>query len=288
MNIIGILNEAIGFIEDQMLEPIGNEEVAAHVYMSPYHFHRIFVMITGLSVKEYQRNRRLSLAGEEIVLSKKKLIDIAMTYCYTTPESFTKAFIRFHGISPYVARRTGGGLKMFNRLHIKLTTEGGKTMDYRIEKRSPFRVVTKVRVFSGDVVAETGNHDIPDFWKESQEDGTFEVLGKYAKPSPIYGLCSPLNKTTNHFRYGIGMETDYDEVEDALYEVWEITHPLWAVFKCIGDDPACIGATWDRIFKEFLPGSDYEFVDAPDYELYPYEGEAGVFCEIWIPVGKKE
>lgn len=287
MNFIGTLQDAIEFMEDNMKAPISNEEVAKEVFMSSYHFHRIFSMITGMSVKGYLLSRRMSLAGEEVILTDKKMIDIALDFCYSTPESFTKAFIRFHGLSPSAARRAGGGLKMFNQLQIKLTTEGGKSMDYRIEKREAFSVLTKARLFNGDIISEDDNTEIPDFWKESSGDGTFNVLSEYSKQQSVFGLCSPVDKTSNSFKYGIGKEVAGESLAIDGFEIWEVKHPLWAVFRCVGETPDCIGDTWKRIFNEFLPGSEYEFVEYIDFEYYPENGEEGLFCEIWIPVGKK-
>lgn len=273
-------------MEKHLNEPITNEDVAYEVFMSGYHFHRIFTMITDISVKGYLRCRRLSLAGEDVVLTNMKIVDVALKYCYATPESFTKAFVRFHGITPTVARRAGGGLKMFNRLQIKLTMEGGKAMTYRIEKREAFEVLIKGRIFSGESINDDGNTEIPQFWEESGKDGTFDVLSGNAKNQSVYGLCNPIDKTSNSFRYGIGKETDIEEIDIKGFEVWLIDHPLWAVFPCVGDTPECIGETWSRIFKEFLPGSEYEFIDYTDFEYYPEDGEEGLFCEIWIPISK--
>ncbi|MBI9048148.1 MAG: helix-turn-helix transcriptional regulator [Anaerolineaceae bacterium] len=75
--------------------------------LSRYHFHRLFSMITGMTITEYIRNRRLSLVGQELVLSEEKVIDIALKYGYDSPESFSKAFSRFHSIAPSAARRSG-------------------------------------------------------------------------------------------------------------------------------------------------------------------------------------
>ncbi len=96
-----------------MMEKITYEDVAQHLYMSNYHFHRLFSMITGMTANEYIRNRKLSMAGQELVLSENKVIDIAFKYGYETPESFTKAFSRFHGVTPSVAKRSGTHLQNF-------------------------------------------------------------------------------------------------------------------------------------------------------------------------------
>lgn len=99
MEYIQSIPKAIDYMEDNLLENINYEDVAKAVYMSNYHFHRIFSLVTGISANEYIKNRRLSLAGQELSMSKSKVIDIAMKYGYDSPESFSRAFTRFHGVS---------------------------------------------------------------------------------------------------------------------------------------------------------------------------------------------
>ena len=57
---------------------------------------------------EYIRNRRLYMAALELKDSDKKVIDVALEYGYETPESFTKAFTRFHGASPSEIKQDRG------------------------------------------------------------------------------------------------------------------------------------------------------------------------------------
>lgn len=119
MECIESIQKAIEYMEKNIMEDINYEDVARQVYMSNYHFHKIFSMITGITANEYIRKRRLSMAGQEISLSHAKITDVSMKYRYDSPESFSKAFTRFHGITPNVARRSGAQLKSFNRLIIK-------------------------------------------------------------------------------------------------------------------------------------------------------------------------
>lgn len=286
MDFIQNLQRAIDFMEEHILETITYEDVANHVFMSSYHFHRTFSLVTGITANEYIRNRRLSMAGQEISMSDSKVIDIALKYGYDSPESFTKAFTRFHGITPNVARRAGMKLKSFNRLLIKIKLEGGTVMDYRIEKREKFKLLAKVAKFKNESISEEGNTKIPDFWKECGENGTFDVLKQNASKNDIYGACAPISKESTHFDYGIGMEYTGGSVPEG-YTIWEVSHTLWAVFKCIGETGDCIGETWGKIFSEFLPGSEYSMVDDTDFELYSEDIKADCFCEIWIPVEKK-
>ena len=286
MDCIQSIQKAIEYMEEHMLEEINYEDVARQLYMSNYHFHRMFSMITGMTANEYIRNRKLSMAAQELIMSGNRVIDIAYKYGYESPESFAKAFSRFHGVTPNVAKRSGAKLQSFNRLVIKIKLEGGSVMEYRIVEREKFQLLTKVQSFCNESVTEEGNTEIPRFWKKCSEDGVFDVLNKHTKKHDFYGVCAPVSKESKYFDYGIGMVYDGGEVPDG-YQVWNVEPTLWAVFKCIGEDGRCIGETWDRIFKEFLPSSDYNMLDDTDFELYPEDGNSDYFCEIWIPVEKK-
>ena len=130
MEWIAAMQQAITYMEVHLMEEINYEDVAKHVHTSSYEFHRAFSFLTGMTANTYIRNRRLSLAGREIVETDTKITDIALKYGYETPESFTKAFTRFHGIAPKFAREESSKLLLFNPLVIKITVEGGKSMDF--------------------------------------------------------------------------------------------------------------------------------------------------------------
>jgi len=141
------IRKAIDYIEDNILNDINYEEIAKQIYSSSFHFHRAFSMITGITIGEYIRNRKLSLAGQELFITKAKVIDIALKYGYESPESFTKAFARFHGISPSEARISNANLKFFNPLIINFNLKGGfdmvKLEKFEIVKFGPYRFIGK-------------------------------------------------------------------------------------------------------------------------------------------------
>ena len=122
--------KAIDYIESNLLEDIDAENVANHMFFAGDHFQKMFYMVTGFSVSEYIRNRRLSLAGQELLNSKNKVIDIALKYGYETPESFTKAFTRFHGINPSKVPYLKNNLKCFDALIIQINIMGGFRMSF--------------------------------------------------------------------------------------------------------------------------------------------------------------
>lgn len=152
MEWIAAMQEAIGYMEEHLLEEINYEDVAKHVHTSSYEFHRAFSFLTGMTANAYIRNRRLSLAGREIVETDARITDISFKYGYETPESFTKAFTRFHGIAPKMAREESARLKLFNPLVIKLTVEGGISMDYRIVQTKEKKFIALVREFSNGII----------------------------------------------------------------------------------------------------------------------------------------
>ena len=143
------MQKAIDYIEANLTEEIDYEKVAAQSFSSSYHFQRVFSILCGYTLGEYIRLRRLSLAGTELATGKEKVIDIALKYGYDSPDSFSKAFQKFHGITPAQARADGNMLKSFSRLSIKISLEGGSVMNYRIEEKDEIILTGYKRRFSG-------------------------------------------------------------------------------------------------------------------------------------------
>lgn len=296
MEWISAIQQAIAYMEEHLLEEINYEDVAKYVHTSNYEFHRAFSFLSGMTANAYIRNRRLSLAGREIVETNTKITDIALKYRYETPESFTKAFTRFHGIAPKHAREESAKLVLFNPLVIKITVEGGKSMDYRIVQTKEQKFIAMVRSFQDEIINDEENHEIPDFWGECHSKNLVEPI-RNLRPEgkrDLYGLCSPTKEGKDTFEYGIGVlidedATDFDaeEMEKAGYCIWDVKPGTYVVFECFGEDGDCISDTWAKFYKEFLPQMGYEAVEATDYEIYFEKGRKGLFCELWIPVRRK-
>ena len=119
------LTKAIRFIEDNLTNDINIKDISNQAFASSSHFQRVFNAVTRISVSEYIRNRRLTLAGQDLLHTKIKVIDAAMQYQYDTSESFSKAFLRFHGISPSSVKKHADKLKCYRPLTINITIQGG-------------------------------------------------------------------------------------------------------------------------------------------------------------------
>ena len=280
MNWVETLNNAIEYIEDNLLNDINPTQIAKHVHISSAHLQRGFSALAELAIGEYIRNRRLSLAGLELTHKNIKVIDVAIKYGYETAESFSKAFARFHGIAPSAARRNSTALKSYSRLTIKIIMEGGSVMDYRIEEREGFDVIVKVRRIE---VEEGDSTKIPAFWDE------YFAEGLHKKIDPELGVCGEMCEGTQAFDYGIGaLKKDGQDVPEG-FDVWQVPKSMWAVFTCVGPLPKAIQAMWQRIFSEWLPQAKYEMLPSYDFELYT-DGDSDSLdyaSEIWVPVRKK-
>ena len=300
MEWISAMQRAIDYMEAHLLEEINYEDVAKSVYSSSYEFHRAFSFLTGMTANAYIRNRRLSLAAREIVETGGRITDIAFKYGYETPESFTKAFTRFHGVAPKLARKESTRLVLFNPLVIKLTVEGGKSMDYRIVEAEAKKFLALVRSFRNEIINDDDNHEVADFWGEVEEKKMLTPARMLRKEGTrdLYGLCTPTKAGSESFDYGIGIPIDKDtadfdleNMKQAGFSLWDVKPATYVVFDCMGKDADCIRDTWAKFYKEFLPQMGYEAADETDYELYfdaaSPKSRPGLFCELWIPIRKK-
>ena len=226
---------------------------------------------------EYIRNRRLSLAAQELARSDAKVIDVAMKYGYYSPDSFTRAFARFHGISPSAAKLRGARLKSFARVKLKLVLEGGTMLEYKIVEKEQFTVMGKARNFDPD----TATTEIPKFWDEHNRNGDSSIV------VGMYGVC--IDTDGKEFEYMIADNyLPWNEIPEG-YKTRVIPAGTWAVFPCRGALPKSLQDVNRRIWSEWLPScKDYRIAGNYNIEMYapPTENPDDYYCEIWIPVEK--
>lgn len=288
MNWINGIQNALDYIENHITDKPDYSEIAEQAYCSVFYFQRIFNALCGMTIGEYIRNRRLTLAGSELSSLKSRVIDVALKYGYESPESFTRAFTKFHGITPSEARRNGSGLKSFSRLSIKIIVKGGNTMNYRIVEKPAFKVIGKTETHSID--ESQNKNTIPDFWDKVHRTGIIETLLKNASDKTyVFGICygnTHTNKET--FDYSIAVECDENITVPEGYTVNEIPARTWIVVECTGAMPEAIQKLWHEICTEFFPVSEYKPTYEMDIEAYPTGDmtSSDYRCQIWIPIEK--
>ena len=287
---IKLLNNTIEYIERNLDATLDIDEISKVAYSSRYHFQRVFYALTGITVTEYIRNRRLTLAAEELAATDKKVIDVALKYDYESPEAFTKAFKRLHGISPSALRKLNGKIKAFPKISFQISIKGECEMIYRIVEKDAFKV------FGAGFVTTTINDavykEIPEFINKIFENGTHNKMNEL--------LGNPKGTLLDGFHYGfeedgtrkyiMGAELPETEIP-AEFTILNIPKLTWAVFEGQGAKPHnyIIQDIWRRIYSEWFPSSGFEQVEGPCIEknFVNAEEQNGYKCEVWIPVKRK-
>ena len=279
------ITEAVRYMESHITEDITMYDVAEHVNISPFYFHKGFSILCGYSVTEYIRNRRLALAGEELITGDMTVMQLAMKYGYDSPDSFTKAFSRFHGYTPLMVRRNKMPVKAFAPLKLTISLKGGYIMDYRITQKEAFTVLSNSKEFH----YENAKRDIPAFWQEHY------ASGKGQQVCGMFGINIDPQMGNETFEYLIAdIYNPSTDIPDG-FTVKTIPAFTWAVFPCKGALPQALQDVNTKIFSEWLPalqnyelaaGYCVEMYDAPD--KYPKgTGDENYYTEIWLPVKKK-
>lgn len=266
MNWIESISEAINYIEENLEDELKIDDIANKVFISPFYFQKAFSLLCGFSVGEYIRNRRLANAGNDLLTTDEKIIDIAMKYGYDSSDSFTKAFTRFHGSTPVAVRKNGQTIKSFAPLKLNFLLKGGYIMDYRIEKKEAFSVTVKIDPLNKSITyIDDGN---------LSEFTTFS-LGAYL--SEELPECSVYSVKKNE-----------NEITDG-FEKHQIPAFTWAVFKCAGTSrDEAREKTWLQIKNEWFPQTNYELVSSSNFIFnYTTEDVTGKLGEIWAAIKEK-
>lgn len=274
MNYIVEIQKALDYIENNLEEDINYEKIAEELGLSSFYFHRIFSAIVGISPAEYIRNRRLTCAADELNIYKSNILDVAIKYQFNSNESFTRAFTKFHNVTPKMAKMDGTKLKAFSKIQLSLNIEGGNMMDYRIENKKAFKICAMIRDFS----IETKN-EIPKFWDEIKANGKLKEISKDFTRCTL-GVCIGENNAEK-YKYGIGIEMEENDKQIPETEIINVAKSKWVVFKCEGNKAEDINQLWSKIYKEYFVTSEYKQSMDIDFELYNKKD-----TEIWIPICK--
>lgn len=300
--ITGIQN-AIDYIETHITEKLDYEDIARMGFSSSFHFQRVFSILCGYTLGEYIRSRRLTLAGTELASTREKVIDVAYKYGYESPESFAKAFQKFHGISPSQARGNGAKLKSFSRLYLKISLEGGTTMNYRVEKKPEMTLLGYKRHFEGAAYGAARYAQERDFHVETRA-GQWMLKGM--SNDKLSDYCVLMNMDDEGYDFYIAVTTDdyernnlhnsrvtgIDFMDKFGFEVLTIPECTYAVFET-QKQKMPIPEYFDirkQIAGEWLTSTEYQLKDAPEIAVYHW-GITGGYenrtIEIWIPIEKR-
>lgn len=281
------MNNAIDFIEANIMDDIDLNLVARKACCSVYHFLRTFSFLAGIPLSEYIRRRKLTLAAFDLY-DGEKVVDVATKYGYSSPEAFARAFKGLHGITPIAARNTDMSLKAYPKLSFHLSLGGDEEIDYRIAQKNAYEVCGIT--IDVPILHEKTNAVITQFWEDNIGNG---VIGQFHRDIGLeYNTClnaALFNYGKSTFSYMICYERPSSH-EPSGYSVLSVPSFTWAVFSTpehtSKETTEIIRNMRERIFMEWFPTSGYKHAGGPEFEMF-HKNNNKFVVEIWVPIIKK-
>jgi AraC family transcriptional regulator len=281
-------NKLMDYIETHLTEEISGKDISKIVGLSDYHFKRMFSYMAGMSLNEYIKNRRLSVANVELV-NGAKVTDIAYKYGYQSIEGFSRAFREWSGFLPSEVTKNKVQ-KSFPKFSFFIDIRGGISMEFKIEKKEKFNLVgVSKRV---PIQFEGENNAIIELAKsitEQQRNEMHQLADLYPHQvlNVSYDFDDGFLEEKGFLTHMIGFATTKDNPFDDLEQI-SIEESLWAIFPNQGPFPAALQETTAKIYSEWLPSSDYEVADLPGISFTKHNGTSeNVYSEIWMPIKEK-
>ena len=260
--------------EENLTEKIEYKDLAKIIGTSSYTLQRIFAFLTGITLTEYIRKRRLSKAAEELLSTDIKIIDLAIRYQYDSPISFSNAFKKMHGVSPQNLRKNNTKIKAFPKIEFKPVIDTLDELEYRIINRDK----KKLYGITTGIIKWPNEKSVKNLFEKARKEKILDfIINNSTGKELYYGVSKDFydNELLNKSQYYIaGKEPREDFVSI------ELPHATWACFKLKTKKQSDILKLYNTIYTKWLPSSQYtEILNCPELEIY-YEND----CEICIPV----
>jgi AraC family transcriptional regulator len=274
------LSQALDYIETHLDQEISLEEAARIACCSSFYFQRMFAYVAGVTLAEYIRRRRMSLAAFELQTSPATIMEVGFKYGYTSPTAFNRAFQSVHGVAPSAARQAGTRLQAYPRLAFQITLSGDEALPYRVENKPAFRVVGASTPLQED--QESNFKIAPAFWQAMLNDPRYPQICKLGNQPPygVLGVTSYTSPTEIYYTIAVASDLPAPPGLSSL----EFPAAAWVIFEVSGPFPTAIQTAFRRFFTEWLPFSGYSYAGLPDLEIYPLTPVQK--AEVWIAIKK--
>jgi len=276
------LNQSMNYIEEHLTDKIDYEQLGRIACCSAYHYQRMFTYMAGITLAEYIRRRKLSLAAVDLQGGAEKIIDVAQKYGYQSPTAFSRAFQSFHGIAPSAVKSEGVSVRSFSPIVFKISVKGATEMNYRIETKEAFRIIGVSAPLDREI--ENNFMVVPKMWQDAAENGTIQKLSGMMDAQPMGLLGVSACGDEEQWKYFIAVSSTKEREE---FEEYTVPASTWAIFSGSGTNKS-VQELEQRIVTEWLPSSGYEYANAPDLEVYLNPDPENAQYEVWIPVVKKQ
>lgn len=284
------LNHVIDYIENHLTdEDLSLETISDYAGVSDYHFRNVFFYLSGLTLSEYIKNRKLSEASMDL-LHGEKVTDVALKYGYQSMDGFTRAFKKWSGVLPSDVIKKGRS-KSFPKLSFIITVKGGINMEFRIAEKPAFnlvgvskRVPMQFEGVNNEIVKLA--QSITDQQKEEMH--SLQNMEPYEIVNASYEADANFIKEEGDLTHLIGILTTEDQVSCQL-EIVPVKACTWAIFPNEGLFPSTLQETMAKIYSEWLPSSNYEVINAPTFSFTKMDKQKKdyAYSEVWIPVQKR-
>lgn len=277
MDWINSFNKAVDEIEKHLTDSIDYDEIASITKCPIYYFQKFFLYLSGVSLNEYIRLRRLSLAAVELQKDKAKVIDVALKYGYHSPTAFNRAFKTFHGTAPSLVKKGNAVFKSYPPIQFSMSKQGGCELKFHIERKQAFRILGVACPL--DTSLENNFKVIPMEWDKAVNNGKLMELLQMNDSEPK-GLLGISDHHSTEWKYYIAAASTLYHNE---FEACVIPASMWAVFTGSGTNVS-LQDLERQVIMEWLPTSGYQCRDVPDVEYYIQADPQEAIYEYWLPI----
>lgn len=268
-----------------MFEPISIHDIAQASNYSTYHFSRFFRSLVGDTPKEYLRKRRLTIAADRLTQGEESILQVAVDCQFESQEAFTRAFKQQFKSTPGQYRKAGDPKRLLYKeqfsphmlQHLKQST----VMEPEIITKPEIKALGVAKHYELDGL------DYGQMWMPFAPYAALvrNRIGDYA-----FGIYEEHEERDDGvgFTYVCALEVEnFDHVPEGM-TTRVIPEQTYAVFKH-DDEPPTIPQTMRYIWGSWLPKSNYDYAEQPDFELFPKADENGSHrpIHLWIPVAEK-
>lgn len=272
---INNVGKSIDYIESHLTDDLCITEIADVAHYSPFHFQRLFQILTGTTIGDYIRNRRMTLASNELIASRIKILDLALKYQYESPEAFSRAFKKLFGVTPTQVRNETLNVKKYPKLSVQLKITAEQPLNYRILEKDAFYIEGFETHFTAKEIVEGIAYN--KFWKANNK-----------------AITSLMLKNNSTARIGAGA---YRQADHNIYDAiigcfsnqpteYKVNASKWCVFYGQGPLSKTLHPLWSRIFLEWFPETSYQHSGLTEIEVFPNgDTESPEYqYEVWIPL----
>lgn len=301
LNWKALIEKAINYIEKNLDNKIEYEKVAMQAYSSEYHFQRMFSYITGYTLGEYIRNRRMYLSALDI-MNGEKIIDVAFKYDYDNPDSFAKTFKIFHGVLPSEIKGKGAVIVEFPPLKLPEFHKTATGIIFRIKKIQTHKLIGFRKYFYGSPSGEAREIQEREFLKSTRAK-QWILRGAASNIETEFLILS--NITDKGYDFFVAYELDKYDIEDLYnpsvsgidfidkfgFEQIVVSEGLYAVFETsrqVKPVDAYLSLR-KMILRENLLNKEYRILNRPELiqiHWRPIKGKKNRYIEICIPIEK--